>query len=399
MIRIRLKSVNVFVCALTLCFAVRGVSDGMLAFVNSTYAPILSLLTILMIYITLPLGFVSVYYKRLIKTQDLMLVLLPLCYLLMLIFNTYGGYSGEWITAFIAIAFFLMMTSNQKVEIYKCFYWIIQICNIISVILYLFAILKINIGFSTVEYYTGITGTIYYKWGIFAILKQGLSQLRLCGIFNEPGVLGTICAFLFITCKNSISRWERVLLLVTIVFSFSMAGYLLIYVYMALYLLKKDWKYIIPIAMLGYALFFLPNIDFGNETLNYLMGRFKISDTGLIGDKRYDQAFDTFYQSFIHSKKAVFGLGYGHPEASGVSTYKQLIVQFGFVGFVLYCFSMLLMSMVKSEKNINCLILVFLFMISIYQRPLAASSLYGYIVLFGGIEFIKLNEEIKNNIT
>jgi len=311
----------------------------------------------------------------------------------MLIVNTYQGYSGEWVTAFMVSCTFLLLSQNDKSETFKIVYWIIQITNIISLMFYLFAVLDVNIGYTIVPYYTGVTTVSYYKFGIFAILRQGFSQLRLCGVFNEPGGLGTICAFLFITTFPNSKTWEKIVLLATIAVTFSLAGYLLVFIYVGLYLIKKNKKFIILIPIIGYLFFIMPTIDFGNETLNYIARRFALTDKGLVGDNRYGSAFENFYQDFLTSNKVLFGYGYMYPMSLNVSTYKALIIQFGIVGFIYYIGLIAFMAIKYAAKDKDCILLLILFLISIYQRPLAVSSLYGFVILFGGIDYIKVQKQ------
>lgn len=283
------------------------------------------------------------------------------------------------------------MKDSDKCKIFDIFYWIIQINNVISLFMYVCYMLGIDIGFSTVLYYSdnaATNGYFYQKWGIFAICSNGLTD-RLCGIFNEPGGLGTICALLLIVRFKNSKMWERVLLIVTTLCTLSMAGYLLMFLFAAFYAVRKNWKNVFWAVIIFAAFLAIPKIDWGNDALNAFADRFEITETGLSGDNRTTREFDEKFDEFINSTDAWFGMGAGYSLASRSSTYKFYIVEFGIVGFVLLIASWVYFAIKIAKKNPDCLIFMMLFMMSLYQRPNNLRSIYGYVILFGGMEWIK----------
>ena len=88
----------------------------------------------------------------------------------------------------------------------------------------------------------------------------------MCGPFNEGGNLGTICAFLYAIFDEKNTKIEKAILIVGILLSFSLAGWLLLLIYWLGDLIsKKQLKSIIIITALIVAILILPTIDFGNE--------------------------------------------------------------------------------------------------------------------------------------
>ena len=140
----------------------------------------------------------------------------------------------------------------------------------------------------------------------------------------------------------------------------------------------------------------LPNIDFHNNAINELVGRFAITKSGLAGNNRTNSVFDAEYAEFSNSIYYWFGMGCGAVLASGVASYKScFMVPFGIVGTSWLLGSWLFAALKCSKQDKMCLIYVMFFFVSLYQRPYAIISIWGYIFLFGGIEWLK---DSTNNI-
>lgn len=372
--------------------ALRGLQDVWYAFGNSEYSPIFAKFCGIIVYASSLVGFVYILLvQRNIFLEDLILCAMPLLYWFLLISHTKSGYTGEWMTELAAIVSFCLLYKKTKSLVFKWFYWLVQIQNIFSLFMYICLILHVDIGMTKVPYYWGGIWH-YYKWGIFAIYNATID--RLCGVFNEPGGLGTVCALLFIATFKYSRLWEKIILLVTIIFTFSFAGYLLVIVYYAMYIVKKNWLNIwifIPAVV-----FFLmiPNIDWRNDALNQTAARFAITENGFSGDNRTTTGFERLFDDFIKSDKLFWGYGveYSFGSASALS-YKTIIVRMGLSGFILIIMSWILGGMITSKGDKDCVLLLLFFLLNAYQRPLYLYNMYGYVVLLGGMEWIHEKSE------
>ena len=291
-------------------------------------------------------------------------------------------------------AVFFLMSPADKRRIFNLFYVIIQINNIFALFMYACYILKIDIGIATIPYYMPSPAERYQKWGIFAIYTVG-NKNRLCGIFNEPGGLGTVCALLFIARFKYSSKWEKALLLITIFLTFSFAGYLLIFLFFAVYLIKQNWKNIIFLSLFAIIFIEIPKIDWKNDMLNITAQRFAITEDGLSGDNRTSVKYDKYYKEFLHTKNAWFGYGANYDFPGDEASYKRYVVQFGIVGFSLLILTWGSLSVLRARGNKDCLLLILFFMMSIYQRPYCFINTYGYVLLFGGMEWILENDKSR----
>lgn len=133
---------------------------------------------------------------------------------------------------------------------------------------------------------------------------------------------------------------------------------------MAVYLCqKKPSNIIYIIAIILMVFLVLPNIDFHNNAINELVGRFAITKSGLAGDNRTNSVFDAEYAEFSNSIYYWFGMGSGAVLASGVASYKSsFMVPFGIVGTSWLLGSWLFAALKCSKQDKMCLIYVMFFL-------------------------------------
>ena len=311
----------------------------------------------------------------------------------MQVMHSYQGYAGGEELRLITLVIFVLFSKEMKAKIFHFFYWVVQIQNIIAILVWVAYFLNINIGFRREYFYSdnSVERLIYYyRWTIFAIYNSGITY-RLCGIFNEPGGLGTLCALLFICTAQKTKLWEKLILLSAGALTLSLAFYLLIFAYITVYVWGKNPKnifFIVPVVIL---FLMIPQIDFHNEALNALAARFAIVDGRLAGDNRITAVFDARYAKFLKTNKKWFGMGYGFSFGGGNSSYKShYIVPFGILGTAFLLGTWFVAAWHYAEKKKVALLYAAFFFISLYQRPSAIFNCWGYVALLGGIEWQRL---------
>lgn len=330
--------------------------------------------------------------------KNIVLLIVPFTYFAILIFHTYGGYKGEYILALCVISAFMLMEDRMKAKTFTVFYWILQIANIISLIFYIAYIFDLKFPMEEVLYYRSIyenTGESYYcKLGIFAIIYN-----RLCGFFNEPGALGTICGFMYIIVYGKRSKLEEAILLITGMCTLSLAFVMIIFIF---FLIKpmKDYKLkIISIIAVFIIFIALPYIDFHNDYLNYLAQRCKINGFKLVGDSRSSSVFQDMFNELMKSSKRYWGYGVGYISSldniGGNAGIKTFIYDFGIIGTAIMLLVWTAVGIYKSKDKYNYIYII-IFLISLYQR-VYLRNIYAYIIFFGAIVWRnQLNEEKKN---
>ena len=379
-----------------LFFALYTCRSLYLAFDKASYSGAYTFISLTIARLCIPAGIIFLLYNRKIERKNITMLFLPLSYWMMQAIHTTGGYIGGGELTFVTSAIFVLLSSKIKGKIFRAVYWTVQINNLISLILWCAFFFNDKIGFVKELYYAqnGFETAYYYRWWIFAIYSYGGHSFRLCGIFNEPGVLGTVCALLFICTFTQSKWWEKVLLLVTGILTLSLAFALLIFLFIMLYICQKRLLNNIYIFLfLGFFLI-IPHIDFHNKDINDLAARFAITSNGLAGDNRTSTLFDIEYQKFINSNELWFGRGSGTVLASSTSSYKSsYIVPFGIFGTAILLGSWCFSAYRYCKKNRHCILYIIFFFISLYQRPNAILSIWGYVFLFGGVSWIRKMEE------
>lgn len=396
-----------FASFVALLFAVRAITFVWLAFSAGGYIPLYEKLILIIRYSSILIGPLYLAYQGKMEKKNNILLVPLFYYFLLLVLHTFGGYNGSYIHELVSISVFILMSDVMKMRVFHYFYKIILYSCAISILLYPAILLGLPIGFQTVPFVNdGVETSVYLKWLIFGIVGDGQWGFpRLCGIFNEPGGLGTVCALLFAATYRYSKFYEKLILLLAIILSFSVAGFLLVFVFYALFYIKKGWKYFIPLGLLVAFVIIAPSIDWGDEFVNQFVARFKITDEGLAGDNRVKPEFEILYNQVFNSNDVFFGKGATYGNDMGTSSYKNLIIQFGVIGFGLYFILWLFAMLSSAKKNRDCLILLLIFIISLYQRPVPITSSYGYVLLIGGclsIRYWKMStlrsESIKTKI-
>ena len=359
-----------------------------LAFDHGGYLPWFEMFSLMVARVCVPIALLYFGKKRFTTSRNLVLLALPVFYWLLQVFHTSGGYSGGWELSLITLSLFLLLPDNMKKRIFDFFYRMFLAVAVVSVLVWLCYFLGINIGFQRELYYSqrdvGWT-YYYYRWFIFAIFNSQ-TIFRLCGVFNEPGALGTLCGLLFVCGGKKAKRWEKIVLLVTGTLTFSLAFFLIVFAYEAIKICLKNPRSIIFVALFVALFLAIPHIDFHNELLNQTAARFTITESGLSGDNRVSKTFEAQYNDFLHSSDVWLGKGAGYDLGGANSSWKShYVVPYGIVGTVALLGMWFVAAWQYGEGNKEKLIYIFLFFVSLYQRPVAIENILGYVLLFGGL--------------
>lgn len=374
---------------LILLYALYTFRGAWLAFDHGGYMPWFEMISVMMPRLCVPIAILFCYKKRTTELSNMVILILPVFYWALSSFHTYGSTGGGDELALITCALFILLPDDMKRRIFTLFYRLFLVTAVISIFVWICFFLKINIGFQQVAYYSqrenaGFT-YYYYRWFIFAIFNE-LTFYRLCGVFNEPGALGTLCALLFICTHKKSTFLEKVILLVTGVLTFSLAFFILVFMYVAIKVCLKNPRNIIFVGVFIMLFLSIPNIDFHNELLNRTAARFKITDTGLAGNNRTTAAFDYEFKEFIKSSDVWIGRGNGYNVGDRNASWKSYyLMPYGIIGTVGMFGLWLVAALYRCNRSKEELIYILLFFASLYQRPNAIQSIWGYVVLFGGL--------------
>lgn len=208
---------------------------------------------------------------------------------------------------------------------------------------------------------------------ILFISNGGIENNRFYAMFDEPGVLGTLSAFILYANKYNFKKNENIVILLGALFTFSLAFYVLFFVGYILFNSRKLSQLllgIISIIFIGATLWYLlrDNLIFQLAILD------RFVDIGSSADKRSSEFINNYFSSYIGTSNAIFGLGtnfFSNLGWSEGSSYKDFILEYGIIGGI-----SLLLLYLSLMKRINryTFILLILFTMSFIQRPFAFTS-------------------------
>ena len=264
----------------------------------------------------------------------------------------------------------------------------------ISYILY-----ELRIGpFLISEYYTDESFASYASYYVSNILVLSLNNYdfsRLCGLYNEPGLLGTVCALL-LSADSFKHKRASIVLLIAGILTFSAAFWLLLVLFFAMRtLFYGSIRTKIVSACFLLVFFYLVNQSYDNVILENFFNRFRLEDGKLNGDDRMNSSLQMYWNATLKdTHKLLWGYG-SYIKVEGSSSIVSLIVKHGIIGTIAFMLPLLIASFKQTNKSIEALIYVLMFMISIYQRPQVFNAMY-FVMLIGGIEYIK-NQPVCEN--
>lgn len=209
---------------------------------------------------------------------------------------------------------------------------------------------------------------------ILYVTNADAGYFRFYSMFDEPGVLGTLSSFVLFGNRYNFKKWDNVVILIGGIFTYSLAFYVLTllgYLYYSIHSIKRLLISILLCPLILFIVFQLLKDDLAFQYA--IVDRF--SDFGVENlDNRTGTGINTFFDHFILSSDAFWGMGTGYLQANGLqdgNSYKMFIIEYGLLGMVL----LLLMykSLIKKCDK-SALVFYILFFLSFTQRPFAFTS-------------------------
>ena len=394
-------SIIFVMCALMIIFAPYQ-SDSTLSLTSSLLSNIFKVLLYTFTGLNIILIiFPILKYKKTILRKDLFQTIPMIIFVIISSFYTYDGsisFSGFLFSLLWII--FALAPDNIKKRTFIYFKNAFIIICIAGIICYLSYDLNLFLPYKVVNYYNNnaiVENYIDYKFIFLYRASSSISLVRLCGICNEPGYFGTICALILCASSLNLKKKSNIIILIAGFLTFSLAFIITLVIYLLLKYLKDVRTVILTVLLTCFYLFLLPNIYTGNPTIDRFIQRMTITDEGLAGDNRTTDELEYVFNDVVKNKP-LFGYGNNYIKSNnlkGSLSYKTYIIQYGFVGCILLWGSLLLAALYKN-KNYLSIIYIIVFFVNIYQRPNIMTLQYQ-ILLFGGLAFINAKLRAKAN--
>lgn len=242
---------------------------------------------------------------------------------------------------------------------------------------YLLFLFGYDLNYTTIEPLNAIKEGWYRVYPFMILYEKfnGYPMIRFHGYYDEPGLVGTISAILLVSDKLNLKNKYNIPILVSGILSLSLFFYVIIILYMLLFSSNRYRLCIAFILLLIVSLYgFL-------ETEYPFLNRFVFENGKLSGDTRTSDSFETWYNNFVYSTDFWVGLGGNSAQSinRGGASYKDIIVNYGFIFFVFYLFAFLLYILSKSRKKTNNILCIFILICTLYQRPSISDFFYLFL--------------------
>lgn len=264
-----------------------------------------------------------------------------------------------------SLAFIPVIRRNVLFKTYSYFYKIFAFTLLLSIIDYGFVSLGLNFSPSYIDPVNSLKVTKYIQ---YLFIVQYPETPKFFGMFDEPGVVGTISGLLLVSERFDFSKKGNWILLIGGLLSLSFYFYVVMVFGFILFSKKFKGKQFILIGLVVFV-YITYNIPFLYDTLWY---RFEYdSDAGtLVGDNRNGNGLKEFYESIKWTPVFFTGLGTRFTEQfQGAASLYLIIVKHGFIFCLLNIGAFIILAFQEIANKKKLLLFLIFFIATLYQRP------------------------------
>jgi hypothetical protein len=254
------------------------------------------------------------------------------------------------------------------------------------------------LGFSWPHYISqDSTQEFYIHDNYYFFVKSAKAQSieilpRFCSFFLEPGHLASTCCFFIFINKFNIRQWYVLLMILAVILSFSLAGYVLLIIslisYLQLYGKHFKRNLIVCLSILIGIWMFFQSFNDGNNVVNErIISRLIFEDGEMVGNNRFSMLFEKKFQKLIKTEDVYFGaqrhlskIDYKYNWMDGSAGWKRCIAMYGIIGtFLILIFYLSYLLSIWSYSGFLFFIIFFIAN-CIRDYPLREYWLYTYLL-------------------
>lgn len=322
-------------------------------------------------------------------------------YLLLFIIACLYVYHKNWIILFEIIAggvAVICLKEEDRAFLFRTMIKCFAIMVLPSLIYFLLELVGVRMP-STVlqspQLAKSVRGLYYSKYFLGLIIREStIGQIdRFCGIFDEAGYIGSMCALFIASGYGRINRKWITLLFVEGFLSFSMAFYLIIVIFIIVKaFIKGALRFALTLLSIVMLLFLFLNVNFSNPSIQRLQSRIDLTSSFLIEDNRLSQNAQSEFNQYIENGGIELWLGNGMNAANensriyGSSSYMMVFYDYGILGILLYYGVFAVYAYRHRTKQILPFLVPFI--ASIYQRPYIFTMTY-FVIFCCTISFME----------
>lgn len=329
-------------------------------------------------------------------------VLIPFVFLLVTSLDKYPSPQIANALICLELMIFCLLNEDCQLRIFRLFRIAVLAMAAIGIVCYASYTLGLGLPYRDVPYYFGELGKMKYAdYGFsYVFVSIGYSEYpRLCGLFNEPGYLGTVLALLLCAEGFDARKPSTWIILIAGAMTLSLAFASIVGVYLVLTSVKKPKNLVFAGLVVVIAIYAFSSGAFDGTPFGRYMER--ISDfiaNGGDTSERTNAVVDFLYSSVVAGNDAIWGCGGGYTAAvapEGVASYKVYFIDYGVAGAFLILalpfLAGLLRAVAISDGHARWIAICFCvcFLLNIIQRP-AIYVLPYFVLLFGGIRYIAM---------
>lgn len=325
-------------------------------------------------------------WRQALSFKLFMKIILAMAWFMFTNFNVATGTASSGMLAFLLMFAFAFCEDSVLLKAISYFRKYMVVISCVGIIACLDFFVIHLLPHTIVHYYSGMDNIWYVNYYLSYIVWYGGAGFRLCGMFNEPGIFGTTIALLLIVDRFNFKKPSNIILLVAACLTYSMACFSLLIVAGMLYAIKSVKYMLVAITIMVAAMAILPQVE--NKNVQALVERFEFnSSTGKMkGDNRRSSAFQTIEQRFGESSHKLLGMGTGYLKQQSISdysSYKTVIIEWGYLGFALTALLFLFASLITTEGNKDAIVFWTCAALTLYSRN-QVYTVYELFLMYGG---------------
>lgn len=330
--------------------------------------------------------------NRHLNYSDVLLIAVPIISFLLYITNVYNydNYSPNALY-FYNLVVFAFTADYEKLKAFKIIRYLFVVSCFGGIIAYISYVFNLGIPYSTVPYYTEETA-IYADFK-FAYVMDKFGIVRLCGLMNEPGLLGTLVALLLISDNYNLKKMSNIILFISALLTMSAAFFFLSIVFFVIRFRNSIKGLLLLGLTIGMLMLFIFYFGVNNDTI-YALTVEKFGNG--VFELRSNSDIDSYYDKLTEEGKLLWGYGNGFTRkhiAEGAS-WKNVVLDFGYAGMIILYLPLFFTAITKSKHNKSAILLSICFFVSIYQRTNIFNPIY-FLLLFGGIQYILMEKRME----
>lgn len=231
--------------------------------------------------------------------------------------------SGVLMTLLLCVFCFLKQQEQEK--LYRWFRILLIVMSFLGIITVFSFLLGLGLPHTIADYYDETRNASYVNF-YFSYLYLDATGIRLCGLFNEPGLLGTMLGLTLIIERMNLKKIGNIVMLIAGVMSLSLTFFLLLTLGVIMKLVTNK-KAIMPtfvtliVISIGVYMY-----DKDNVVLSYIEERtaFDKDTRSIGGHTREEGDFLRLYDQFNKSDNLLFGYGTGYCMSKGIQQTSSL---------------------------------------------------------------------------